>query len=29
VLSPDWVTTTYNNQNNPASFFTPVTGLTN
>ncbi len=29
VLSPDWVATSYNNQNNPAAFFTSATGLTN
>jgi hypothetical protein len=29
VLSPAWVTTEYNNQSSPATFFTVVTGLTN
>ena len=28
VLSPEWVTATYNNQRSPATFFTVVTGLT-
>src|SRR5262249_23072892 len=29
VLSPDWVTASYNNQLNPAAFFSVATGLTN
>jgi hypothetical protein len=29
VLSPDWITTSYNNQRSPAAFFTVTTGLTN
>ena len=29
VFSPDWVTTTYNNQRSPGAFFSVVTGLTN
>jgi hypothetical protein len=28
VLSPDWVTSAYNNQSSPATFFTVATGLT-
>jgi hypothetical protein len=29
VLTPAWVTATYNNESKPANFFTVVTGLTN
>jgi hypothetical protein len=29
LLSPQWVTTEYNNQSNPGTFFTVTTGLTN
>ena len=29
VLSPDWITSEFNNQSSPASFFTVVSGLTN
>jgi hypothetical protein len=29
VLSPDWVTSTYNNQSSPGTFFAVATGLTN
>src|SRR5581483_2006019 len=29
VLSPAWIATEYNNQRNPAAFFTVATGLTN
>jgi hypothetical protein len=29
VLTPDWITASYNNQLNPGAFFTAVTGLTN
>jgi hypothetical protein len=29
VLTPAWVTATYNNESKPGSFFTAVTGLTN
>jgi hypothetical protein len=28
VLAPDWITASYNNQRNPAGFFTVATGLT-
>jgi hypothetical protein len=28
VASPDWVTASYNNQRNPAAFFTVATGIT-
>jgi hypothetical protein len=29
VLSPDWITASYNNQSNPAGFFTVTTGVLN
>jgi hypothetical protein len=29
VLAPDWVTTSYNNQRAPGTFFSVTTGLTN
>jgi hypothetical protein len=29
VLTPDWITASYNNQLNPGTFFTAVTGITN
>jgi hypothetical protein len=29
VFSPAWVTASYNNQRQPGTFFTAVTGLTN
>src|SRR5581483_8769399 len=29
ILSPDWITTEFNNQNSPASFFSVISGLTN
>jgi hypothetical protein len=28
ALSNDWITTEYNNQNSPSTFWTPVSGVT-